>query len=236
MGRVAVAKIVVQVHIILTASLSVFAQTAAKTETPGQTKQMKMSGGVARLDKKVDAKNAKVGDPVTAHLMDAIPCEDGTTLPKDATLTGKVVEVQPSQSKSDSKLVLLFDQVVVKGKAAIPVKVTLMGLVAPPVQGPDTTTGNRATDQEGVPAAQGGLRNGAPGAATPAPQTRAQQTLPNEGPPKPDYSTVPGVTLTGTIQDPNSGTLTATGKNAKLEIWTQLQIAIIPIPPNAVIK
>ena len=47
---------------------------------------------------------------------------------------------------------------------------------------------------------------------------------------------MPGVTLTGTIQDPNSGTLTATGKNAKLEIWTQLQIAIIPIPPNAVIK
>ena len=97
--------------------------------------------------------------------MDAIPCEDGTTLPKDATLTGKVVEVQPSQSKSDSKLVLLFDQVVVKGKAPIPVKVTLMGLVAPPVLGPDTTTGNRATDQEGVPAAQGGSRNGPPGAS-----------------------------------------------------------------------
>src|SRR4051812_21664262 len=119
MGRVAVAKMVVQtvklsvVAITLTASWGVLAQTAAKTETPGQTKQMKMSAGTARLDKKVDAKNAKVGDGVTAHLMDAIVCEDGTTLPKDAVLSGHVVEVQPSQSKSDSKLVLLFDQVVV---------------------------------------------------------------------------------------------------------------------------
>jgi hypothetical protein len=235
MGRVAVARIVVQA-ITLSVSMGVLAQTAARTETPAKTKQMKMSAGVARLDKKVDAKNAKVGDPVTAHLMDAISCEDGTTLPKDATLTGHVVEAQPSQNKGDSKLVLLFDQVTVKGKAPIPVKVTLMGLVAPPVLGPDTVTGNRATDQEGVPAAQGGLRNGPAGASTPAPQTRAQQTLPNGGPPKPDYSTVPGVTLTGTIQDPNSGTLTSTGKNAKLEIWTQLQIAIIPLPPNAVLK
>ncbi len=235
MGRVAVARTVVGV-ITLAASLGVLAQTAAKPQAPVQTKQMKMSGGVARLDKKVDAKNAKVGDTVTAHLLNAIACEDGTTLPKDATLTGHVVEVQPSQSKSDSKLVLLFDQVVVKGKPPIPVKVTLMGLIAPPVLGPDTTTGNRDTDQEGVPAAQGGARNGPSGANTPAPQIRAPQTLPNEGPPKPDYSTVPGVTLTGTIQDPNSGTITATGHNAKLELWTQLQIAIIPIPPNAVIK
>jgi len=224
MGRVAVAKIVVGA-ITLAASLGTLAQAP--------TKQMKMSAGVARLDKKVDAKNAKVGDVVTAHLMDAIPCEDGTTLPKDATLSGKVVEVSPSVNKGESKLVLLFDQVTVKGKAAIPVKVTIMGLVAPPVLGPDTTTGNRATDQEGVPSTS---RTGAPGASTPAPQMRAPQSLPNSGPPKPDYSTVPGVTLTGTIQDPNSGTLTSTGKNAKLEIWTQLQIAIIPIPPNAVIK
>ena len=234
MGRVAVARIVVGA-ITLAASMGMMAQTAAKPQAPVQTKQMKMSAGVARLDKKVDAKNAKVGDPVTAHLMDAIACEDGTTLPKDATLTGHVVEVQPSQSKSDSKLVLLFDQVVVKGKPPIPVKVTLMGLIAPPVLGPDTTTGNRATDQEGVPVAQGGTRNG-PSGSTPVPQTRVPQSLPNAGPPRPDYSTVPGVTLTGTIQDPNSGTLTTTGHNAKLEMWTQLQIAIIPIPPNAVIK
>jgi hypothetical protein len=230
MGRVAVARILVQA-ITLTASLGVLAQTAAKPAAPVQTKQMKMSAGVARLDKKVDAKNAKVGDSVTAHLMDAISCEDGTTLPKDATLTGHVVEAQPSQSKSDSKLVLLFDQVTVKGKPPIPVKVTLLGLIPPPVLGPDTTNGNRATDQEGVPTAQGGLRNGPTGSMPPS---RAPQTLPNGGSPAP--STVPGVTLTGTIQDPNSGTLTSTGKNAKLEMWTQLQIAIIPIPPNAVIK
>jgi hypothetical protein len=232
MGRVAVARMVVQA-IALSVSMGFLAQTAAKTEV--QTKQMKMSAGVARLEKKVDAKNAKVGDPVTAKLMNAIPCEDGTTLPKDGLLSGHVVEVQPSQNKGDSKLVLLFDQIVVKGKAPIAVKVTLLGLIPPPVLGPDTTTGNRATDQEGVPAAQGGLRNGPAGASTPAAQTRAPQSLPN-GSPKPDYSAVPGVTLTGTIQDPNSGTLTSTGKNAKLEMWTELQIAIIPVPPNAVIK
>lgn len=231
MGRVAVARIVVGA-MALTASMGVLAQTVAKTQAPVQTKQMKMSAGLARLDKKVDAKNAKVGDPVTAKLMDAIPCEDGTTLPKDATLIGHVVEVEPSQNKGDSKLVLLFDQLLVKGKSPILVKVTLLGLIPPPVLGPDTTTGNRATDQEGVPAAQGGARNGPTGSLPPS---RSVQTLPN-GSQQEQPSIVPGVTLTGAIKDPNSGTLTSTGKNAKLEMWTKLQIAIIPIPPNAVIK
>jgi len=217
MGRVSVARVVV-------VAIGLMAWVGTLAQAP--TKQMKMSAGLARLDKKVDAKNAKVGDVVTAHLMDAISCEDGTTLPKDATLSGKVVEVSPSVNKGESKLVLLFDQVMVKGKAPIPVKVTIQGLIPPPVSGPDTTGSTQA-----VPNNPSGIR-GAPVASSVA-SDRVQEAngLAGQQP-----STVPGVTLTGSITDANSGTLSSTGHNAKLEMWTQMQIAIIPIPPNAVIK
>ena len=47
---------------------------------------------------------------------------------------------------------------------------------------------------------------------------------------------VPDLKLSSSITDANSGTVASKGGNAKLEMWTQLQIAIIPIPPNAVIK
>lgn len=216
--RKTVAKIVLGA-IALTATLGALAQAP--------TKQMKMSAGLARLDKKVDAKNAKVGDVVTAKLMDAIHCEDGTTLPKDATLSGKVVEVQPSQNKGDSKLVLLFDQVIVKGKAPITVKVTMLGLIPPPVSGPDTTGASVAT-----PNSPGGIRQAPVASSTASDRVQdSNKPLASQQP-----SAVPGVTLTGTIQDPNSATLTSTGHNVRLEMWTQLQIAIIPLPPTAVLK
>lgn len=189
-----------------------------------------MAAAQARLDKKVDAKNAKVGDPVTAKLMDDVQCSDGVLMPKDATISGHVVEVQSSQNKSDSTLVLIFDQLVVKGKAPVPVKVTLLGLASPPVQGPDTITGNRATDQQGIPSAQGAGRNGPLGNVSNNPQQPSHVSGGDKD------STLPGVELKAEITDPNSGTLTAKGKNVQLPTWTQLKIAIIELPPNAVIK
>jgi hypothetical protein len=213
---------------LLTAAIG-FAQTAAPP-APAQTKQVQMAAAQARLDKKVDAKNAKVGDPVTAKLMDDVRCSDGVLLPRDATLSGRVVEVQPSQNKSDSTLVLIFDQLIVKGKPPVQVKVTLLGLASPPVQGPDTTNGNRAMDQQGIPTAQGAGRNGPMGNIPNAPQQPSHMSGGEKD------STVPGVELKAEITDPDSCTLTSKGKNVQLPTWTQLKIAIIDLPPNAVIK
>jgi len=211
-------------------------------------KQIQMAGGAARLDKKVDSKNAKVGDVVTAKLMDDIHCPDGVLMPKDSTLSGQVVEVQPSEKKSDAKLVLIFDQLTIKGKPPIPVKVTLMGLIAPPVSGPDTTSGK--VDADGMAVALSQLRQGAPpppvqnnssshpGATggTPIARPYIWDNSPGHQGNEMKDSTVPNVDLNSSITDPNSGTMTSKGKNTQLPMWTQMRIAIIDMPPNAAIK
>jgi len=211
-----------------------------------ETRQLQMAAGKARLDKKVDAKNAKVGDPVTAKLMEDIQCADGVLLPKDATLSGRVVEVQPSENKGDSRLVLTFDELVPKGKPPIRVKVTLLGLSSPPVQGPDLVTGKREIDLEGLPTAASTTRRG-PGGVGSKNAPPGTSRVPIASPPathdQPSHvggelkdSSVPGVELNSSIQEPNSGTLTSKGKNAQLPLWTQMRIAIIALPPDAVIK
>ena len=209
-----------------------------------ETRQMQMAAGKARLDKKVDAKNAKVGDPVTAKLMEDIQCADGVLLPKDATLTGRVVEVEPSQNKGDSRLVLTFDELVPKGKPPILVKVTLLGLSSPPVQGPDLVTGKRDLDLEGLPAARSTTRqeprslggNARPPAHAPLASPPATHEQPSHSGGELKDSTVPGIELNSSIQEPNSGTLTSKGKNAQLPLWTQMRIAIIALPADATIK
>lgn len=218
--------------LLLITSVGTHAQTDPPKPPPPavRTVQVQMAAGAARLEKKVDAKSAKPGDPVTAKLLDNIQCSDGVLFPKDATLAGRVVEVQPSENKGDSKLVLTFDELVPKGKPPIRVKVTLLGLVSPPVQGPDTVTGNRDSDLEGVPPAVGKTRGG------PLGNNPVMHDQPSHEKGGIKDSTVPGVTLTSSIQDPNSGTMTTKGKNAQLPLWTQLKIAIIDVSPNAAIK
>ena len=238
--------------LILVTSIGAKAQTPQTDDPPKpppkvETRQVQMAAGKARLDKKVDSKNAKVGDLVTAKLMEDIQCADGLLMPKDATLSGRVLEVQPSENKGDSKLVLIFDELVPKGKQPIRVKVTLLGLISPPVQGPDLVSGKRDLDLEGLPAATSTTRQG-PGAvsAKNAPPG-ASRTVPMASVPathdQPSHSggelkdsSVPGVELNSSIQEPNSGTVTAKGKNAQLPLWTQMRIAIIDLPPNALIK
>jgi hypothetical protein len=234
---------------ILATSGGMQAQTDPPKPPPNVvSKQIQMAGGAARLDKKVDAKSAKVGDVVTAKLMDDIHCPDGLVMPKDSTLSGHVVEVQASQKKSDSKLVLLFDQLTIKGKPPIPVKVTLMGLVSPPVSGPDTTSGK--VDSDGMAVALSQLRQGAPpapgqgngsshpGATGGAPAARPYvwDTAPNHQAADMKDSTVPDVDLSSSITDANSGTMTSKGKNTQLPMWTQMRIAIIAMPPEAASK
>jgi len=234
--------------LIVATSIGLQAQTDAPKPPPNVVnKQIQMAGGAARLDKKVDTKSAKAGDVITAKLMEDIHCPDGLLMPKDATLTGRVVEVQPSEKKSDSKLVLLFDQLIIKGKPPIPVKVTLMGLLAPPVSGPDTTTGK--VDGDGMAVALSQLRQGAPqppttnnstshpGSTGSAPITRPYiwDNAPGHQANEMKDSTVPNVDLSSSLTEPNSGTMTSKGKNAQLPLWTQMRIAIIALPAGAVI-
>jgi len=215
--------------VLLAFALSAVAvgQTASQAKAAVPTKQIQMSGGIARLDKAVDTGKARAGDAVTAKLAEPIRLADGTTLPKDTILNGHVVEVESSLNGNDSKLVLLFNQVIVKGKAPIPVKVTIQRLIAPPVPGPDKTRESPVLDARGLGFSSGGggnVNSGMPSIGNIVPPVRDQDP------------SLPGVRLDASVRDANSGTLTSQGKNTQLPLWTQLQIAIVHLPPNAVVN
>jgi len=199
--------------------MAALSQTEAKPKAPVPTIKIQMAAGVARLDKPLGSKTAKAGDTVTASLTDVVTLSDGTVLPKESVLTGHVVAVQPSHDGSDSRLVLLFNKVILKGEPPYPVKVTIQGLRMPPIPGPDKT----GMEGQVQASTTGALGNGGAGYTAPHPEGIKD-------------TSVPGVSLESSIRDPNSGTITAKGQNSKLPLWTQLRIAIVHLPPNAVIN
>jgi hypothetical protein len=192
-------------------SVAAPAQTAVKPEAPVPTIPIKMSAGVARLDKPLDSRTAKAGDTVTAKLTDLVILSDGRPLPRETTLFGHVVAVQSSQNGSDSKLVLLFNEVLVKGKPPLTVKVTIQGLRMPPIPGPEKTY-----PDDGDPRRFAGLYN---------PHGEGIKD-----------TSVPGVSLDSSVKDSNSGTITSNGRDTQLPLWTQLRIAIVHLPSNAVVN
>ena len=88
----------------------------------------------AELTKKVDSKNAKVGDEVAARTTSAARLSDGTKLPKGTHLLGKVTDVQAkSADQKASRLAFTFDRAVMHDGSMIPIRATVMSLAAPAV-------------------------------------------------------------------------------------------------------
>ncbi|HMD19691.1 MAG TPA: hypothetical protein VKH40_05190 [Alloacidobacterium sp.] len=81
----------------------------------------------AELQHVLDAKTAKQGDTVTAKLSQTIHL-NGTALPKNTLLIGRVDSVQASENKSTSKVVLTFDQAKLTNGQQVAVKATLIGV------------------------------------------------------------------------------------------------------------
>jgi hypothetical protein len=84
------------------------------------------------LTTKVDTRNAKIGQLVTARVRDDAQLADGTKLPKGTMLVGRVVQVQAQRDDGPGAvLVLAFDRAEVKGAQPVNLR-TVMEMVAPP--------------------------------------------------------------------------------------------------------
>jgi hypothetical protein len=210
------------------------------------TKNIQLVGVRAWLNKGLDAKKAKQGDPVTAKLQEDVKIPDSVELPKNTVLVGHVDEVQPSQNKSDSSVQVTFDKAQLKNGQQIPIKATIMQ-IAPPA---NAITMNQAggADSGGAagmpsaPAASNGGGGGGSGGSMQSAQPRPS-TTPTVGSGMPDQSqqqgSQPGMTdvaLQSDIHQSNSGTFTSKGKNVRLPDGTQMQFAVAVIPANTQIK
>jgi hypothetical protein len=88
----------------------------------------------AEITSKLDTKNATVGEAVTAKTLASTTLGNGTTIPRGATLNGKVTAVQSKSSGGGTASVTIsFDQVMPSKKASpISIHGTLLGVAPKP--------------------------------------------------------------------------------------------------------
>jgi hypothetical protein len=117
-----------------------FAQAASQPQSGEPSNQhppMLFSSGTvirAQLDKTIDAKKAKVGDPVSATTIDDLKSTPAGLATKGCKILGHIAEVAPHQGDSVSTLGIVFDKLVLKDGSdmALPAKIQAIGF-------PDTT-------------------------------------------------------------------------------------------------
>lgn len=158
----------------------------------------------ADLSKTLDAKKAKVGDPVAAKLIYEAKFSDGTTLPRNTVLAGHVDRVQPSEKKSDSLIQITLDKALLKDGKVIPIKATITKLhvlVSPfaSIEGGDS--GKSVSPDSAAP----GVRTGHSGGMN-------------------------GVTLESDVDQPYSAIFQSSKRNVRLSGGTEMDIAVGELP------
>jgi hypothetical protein len=118
----------------------------------------------AELTKRIDTKNAKVGDEVNAKTTSAAKLSDGTNLPKGTKLLGKVTDVRAkSNDDKTSHLAFALDRAVLRDGREVPVHAVLTS-VAGPAMASASTADDMAMSSAGSGMAGGGAPGGVSGA------------------------------------------------------------------------
>jgi hypothetical protein len=122
----------------------------------------------AELTKKVDSKDAKVGDAVEAKTTSTAQLSDGTKLPKGTRLVGHVTEVtHKSADQKTSRLAFGFDHAILRDGREVPIHSMMTSLSAPaPVAASGGMTDDAGVDGGGTMGgarAGGGMRTGGGG-------------------------------------------------------------------------
>jgi hypothetical protein len=207
--------------------------------------QLQMVQAQATLDSTLDAKKAKQGEAVSAKLERNVQIPDAQALPKNTVLEGHVDQVQPSEHKSDSMVVVTFDKAKLKDGQELPIKATIIA-VAEPALMQQEAAGGGAPDTSGAPMPSGGGEPSGRGSmggsgrsmpSTPSPQPMdvstggsgsQHQTAQHNG--------VPGVTLKSDIHTHSSATFTSKGRNVHVPDGTQMEVALTIIPAGVTLQ
>jgi hypothetical protein len=223
------------------------APAGAQAQSPAAQPQrtIQMVPALASLDHTLDAKKAKQGEVITAKLQKDVNIPEEQALPKDTVLEGHVSQVQASEHKSDSTVVVTFDKAKLKSGKELPIKATVLSIAEPAYL--------QQQEQMGQPAGGamtagggGGMPSGAPqgGGATAggtAPSAPAPQAAPMGAPDQPSsqqahQNGVPGVMLQSDIHQQASATFTSKGRNVHLPDGTQMDVALTVIPAGVRIQ
>jgi hypothetical protein len=201
-----------------------------------QASSVHLVGVRALLDKKLDARRAKVGDVVIARPEAKVQLASGVVLATSSQLIGRVDTVKASENKGDSAISVTFDKARMKDGREIPIKATILWIGAPPNQLDPaivSAAADRTTPGVGVEAGQtqtppdqgyqGSEIAGAPKHKTPS--ASGDLHLP------PGISlqvnAIPGVTFSSDMGRKDSGWFRSQGRNVFVPGGTVLAFAIV---------
>lgn len=176
----------------------------------------------AELKDSINAKRAKLGQLIRARLMEPVKLNNGDELPKNTILEGHVVQVQRSEHRSDSKVVVTFDKAQLKGGEQLTVKATLLTMWEPN-QGVSSGSSPNSAFSRGQ--MTGVSISGTPGTANIPPSMDVPQPNMKHG-----RQAVPGVTLHSNIHEKTSATFTEKRRNVDVPGGTRMQFALVVIP------
>jgi hypothetical protein len=95
----------------------------------------------AELDKSLDAKKAKVGDPVVAKLQQSLLSQGKIAAPRGSKLMGRVTQARArTKENPHSELGIIFDRIVLKNGSQIPVSLSIQAIGAGPTATDITST------------------------------------------------------------------------------------------------
>lgn len=217
---------------------------ASPAGEPGQQTQptINLVRARASLDTTLDAKKAKQGEPVKAKLQENVQIPNEQSLPKNTVLEGQVDQVQPSEHKGDSTIVVTFNRARLKDGQELPIKATVLRVSEPALMQQEAAGGPPSSVPPGeMPGAQASAPQtgeGTPAGTNPAPAAPAPMNVPEPGtnaPPAPAGG-VPGVMLTSDIHQDTSATFTSKGRNVLVPDGTQMQIALAVIPAGVKVQ
>lgn len=193
----------------------IHAQDPSNSAETAQVRHIQMVATHASLNKGLDAKKARQGDPVTATLLEDVKIPDAANLPKNTVLLGHIDLVQPSANKGDSTIQVTFDKAQLKNGQQLSIKATIMQ-ISPPA---DSFAGGIAPGQPTPMSTE----------RTSGPPTSRPQAAPGPGTPG---QGVNGVELKSDVHDSTSGTFSSKGTNVHLPSGTDMQIAVTMVPPK----
>ena len=120
------------------------------------------------LDKTIDAKKAKAGDPVLVKTLDEMKSGGEVVAPRGSKIIGHVVSASAHEKGSPSRLEIAFDQFDMEHGTEVPIKATVQAL-AKPAANTAMATENTGSTPSGVapmgPSNRGGMPQGGGGGA-----------------------------------------------------------------------
>lgn len=248
----------------ISASGSAGANTATQATAPTSAATAQASSSTAaaahagaavpvELSKSIDSKKAKVGDEVTAKVINDVRSGGALAIPRGSKLLGKVTEAN-ARAKGDatSSLGIVFDRAVLKNGTTLHLVSTIQAVIAPPEQsmplpeasggggggGMEGPEGNRGSSTSSPVGAIGNTAGSAVGAvgrtadsATQAADLGANARVGANGPAVTSQTTgvvgIKGLELNaGTSANASGSVLTTGSKSVKLESGTRMLVNV----------